>query len=278
MTGPIESFHEIEPGRKVRVLTWPVAGATGSVQMIHGMSEHIGRYDNVARALNAAGYSAFGHDHMGHGRSDGPRGVLPDFQTWVDDLERVHALSTQLTQLERPPVLLGHSMGGLILIRYLQERATDAPGAVISAPWLGTAVRIPLTKRILARLLWWMSPDRVIQNDYDVSLLTADVDEQQRYLKDDLIHHVMSAGLFFRVQAAQQEALRAGLPPGLPVLVLIPGEDGVTDAAVSTPWAEQAGPDVEVVRLPAVRHEPFNDVKRNEILGRLVVWLNALGA
>ncbi len=276
MTAPIESFHEMAAGRRVRVLSWPVAGATRSVQMIHGMSEHIGRYDNVVRALNAAGYAAFGHDHMGHGGSDGPRGVLPDFQTWVDDLDRVRACARDVTGVEGPPIWLGHSMGGLILIRYLQERSTDAPAAVVSAPWLGTAVRIPLMKRILARLLWWISPDRVIRNDYDVTLLTADVHEQRRYVEDDLVHHVMSAGLFFRVQAEQAKAIAGGLPPGLPVLVLIPGEDGVTDATISGPWAERAGPEVEVVRLPGVRHEPFNDVERNEILGRLVVWMNTL--
>lgn len=278
MITPVESFHEVEPGRRVRVLTWPVDGATRAVQMVHGMSEHIGRYRNVARALNAAGYTAFGHDHMGHGKSDGPRGVLPDFGIWLQDLDRVRSLAPELTGIATPPAWVGHSMGGLILIRYLQERSSHAPVAVISAPWLGTAVKVPRTKWILAKILWWLSPDQVIRNDYDVSLLTHDPDEQRLYEEDPLIHHVMSAGLFFRVEAEQAKALAGGLPDGLPVLILIPGDDGVTDATVSGPWAERLGPGAKVVRLPGVRHEPFNDVKRNEILDRLVEWMDALWA
>lgn len=278
MITPVESFHPMADGRRVRVLTWAVPGATQSVQMIHGLSEHIGRYHNLAHALNEAGYTAFGHDHMGHGRSDGPRGVLPAFQSWVDDLHEVRSLAPELTALSEPPLWVGHSMGGLILIRYLQQRPTDAAGAVISAPWLGTAVKVPLHKWILAKILWLVSPDRVIRNDYDVSLLTADVDEQARYEQDPLIHHVISPGLFFRVQEAQEKALAEGLPEGLRVLVLIPQADGVTDATISGPWADRAGPNVEVLRLAEVRHEPFNDVKRNEILSGLVEWLNALRA
>ena len=55
-------------GQELEKAFWPTEGATrGVVQFVHGMAEHISRYDAAARALNAAGYAVVGHTHLGHG-------------------------------------------------------------------------------------------------------------------------------------------------------------------------------------------------------------------
>ena len=54
--------------------------------LVHGYGEHLGRYEHVATALNAAGWSAYGLDHVGHGRSEGERVLIPDFTPVVEDL------------------------------------------------------------------------------------------------------------------------------------------------------------------------------------------------
>ena len=62
-------------GLKLHLRRWPAQGAArGTVQIVHGLGEHIGRYDGLAAALNAAGWHAVGHDLRGHGRSEGSRG------------------------------------------------------------------------------------------------------------------------------------------------------------------------------------------------------------
>jgi hypothetical protein len=69
---------------------WPAAGkAKGDVFLVHGLGEHIGRYEHVAAALNDAGYNVFGMDHQGHGRSEGDRGHAERFQHMVDDYLQV---------------------------------------------------------------------------------------------------------------------------------------------------------------------------------------------
>ena len=48
----------------------------GQVLIVHGLGEHAARYDPVAAALNAEGWSVLGFDQRGHGRSSGRRGTL----------------------------------------------------------------------------------------------------------------------------------------------------------------------------------------------------------
>jgi alpha-beta hydrolase superfamily lysophospholipase len=62
--------------------TWEVDGAHGAVVLVHGYGEHIGRYEHVAEALNDAGWSVHGLDHVGHGHSEGERVMIPTSARW----------------------------------------------------------------------------------------------------------------------------------------------------------------------------------------------------
>ncbi|XP_012924941.1 monoglyceride lipase isoform X5 [Heterocephalus glaber] len=75
----------------------------------HGAGEHCGRYDDLARMLMELDLLAFAHDHVGHGRSDGERLVVSDFQIFVRDV--LHHVDTMQKDYPGLPVfLLGHSM------------------------------------------------------------------------------------------------------------------------------------------------------------------------
>ena len=64
-------------GLRLHLQHWPAPGpAHGTVQIVHGLGEHIGRYEALAAALNAEGWHVAGHDHRGHGRSEGARGTI----------------------------------------------------------------------------------------------------------------------------------------------------------------------------------------------------------
>ena len=101
------------------------------VVIAHGYGEHIGRYDHVAAAFTSRGATVYGLDHVGHGRSDGERALIVDFDLVVDDLD----LLVQRARDEhpgRPLFLVGHSMGGLIATRYAQRHGDAIAGLVLS--------------------------------------------------------------------------------------------------------------------------------------------------
>src|SRR5687768_6877923 len=114
---------------------WPVDEPSGLVVISHGASEHSGRYDRFARALNAAGLAAVALDHRGHGRTAsstrpgimGPGGG----SALVDDLHELRTAARSSIDAELPVYLFGHSMGSLIALAYLTHHADGLAGSVL---------------------------------------------------------------------------------------------------------------------------------------------------
>lgn len=111
--------------------------ARGIVVLFHSLGEHSGRYEAVAGKLREAGYGVYRFDFRGHGRSDGPRGDVQNFQDYLNDADAVveHARKA-LGPL--PLFLIGHSMGGLVAAAYAAEYPDKVAGEVTT----GAAMRL----------------------------------------------------------------------------------------------------------------------------------------
>ncbi len=120
--GEVEWYAE--SGRRVAYRQWRVASPRLAIHIIHGMSEHSGCYDDVARHLNRAGFSVFAHDHCCHGENVpiAELGVVSETQNWDYILEDMHTLNTLIRDAcpDTPVAILGHSMGSFIAQRYAQ--------------------------------------------------------------------------------------------------------------------------------------------------------------
>lgn len=272
MSPPLAGMTRGAGGLRLRTLCWPVRHPVGRVQVVHGLSEHMGRYDLLAEALNDADFSVFGHDHRGHGASEGRRGVVGRFPDLVEDVAHVTTLADELAPGPGAPFLIGHSLGGLVSIRYLQTTAPRLQGAVISAPWLATAEELTLRDRIAVAVLRRVAPDWPLSRPLQPERLTRDEERARAFREDPLVGTSLAVSFFDQVLEAQGRALEDGLPPGLPALVLIPGDDRLTNAGVTREWAVRAG--AECLELPDTRHEPFNDIDRHTTFERIVEWLN----
>ncbi|MBL4658089.1 MAG: alpha/beta fold hydrolase, partial [Flavobacteriales bacterium] len=105
--------------------SWVPDGNMDSVVcLVHGLGEHIGRYEEVAGILNTHNIGLLGIDLRGHGSSDGKRGHAQSFDHLLDDVTALinHIKSTHSGV---PIVLYGHSLGGNIATNYLLRRDTD---------------------------------------------------------------------------------------------------------------------------------------------------------
>jgi alpha-beta hydrolase superfamily lysophospholipase len=241
----------------LHVRAWERADPTHVVVIAHGYGEHIGRYDYVAAELAEHGAVVYGLDHMGHGRSDGERALIGDFDEVVDDLHLlIERVRTE--HAGRPLVLLGHSMGGLIATRYAQRHGELLAGLVLSAPLVGN----PGTGALLAM-------DPLPEVPIDPTVLSRDVSVQEAYMADPLVYH----GGFKRVTLAAMAA--ALLDTALdshrvtgPVLWQHGADDQLVPLAGSQRQLELlTEAEVTVRHYPEGRHEIFNDVNRDEVLG-----------
>jgi alpha-beta hydrolase superfamily lysophospholipase len=109
----------------------------GHVHIIHGMAEHIGRYEEFARFLALNGLVVSGHDQRGHGRTaerNGIQGFFGEdkgFERVVDDVhEVIGAIQQRIGDL--PLILFGHSMGAFVTRRYMQMHSDTISRVVIS--------------------------------------------------------------------------------------------------------------------------------------------------
>ena len=124
----------------------------GTVLIVHGLGEHVGRYDAVAQRLRAWGWAVRGHDHQGHGRSDGARGRLHTDNGRLQDLDTViDATRAHPLRGQGPLVLLGHSMGGLVAACFVLLRRPAIDGLILSSPAL--RADLSATQKVMLSLL-----------------------------------------------------------------------------------------------------------------------------
>jgi alpha-beta hydrolase superfamily lysophospholipase len=159
---------ETRDGLILRGREWPLASARGTIVLVHGLGEHVGRYAHVAAFWNERGWRVVGYDHRGHGASDGARGRLAAEDDLLADLARV-VDAVRAEHREGPLVLLGHSLGGLVAARFVAgalapaaawARPVDA--LLLSSPALATTMS-PLQKAMLA-VLGPLTPNLAVGN------------------------------------------------------------------------------------------------------------------
>src|SRR5436190_17142364 len=105
---------------------WPSADARGTIVIVHGLGEHIGRYAHVAARLNANRWSVAGYDQRGHGASPGERGRIAAHDNLLVDLAAV--IDDVRAEAGGPLILLGHSAGGLVVASFVAG-ALESPQA-----------------------------------------------------------------------------------------------------------------------------------------------------
>ena len=264
-------------GCRLHLQRWPVSGpAHGTVQLVHGLGEHIGRYAAVAAALNAAGWHVAGHDHRGHGRSAGPRGAMPADDSLLRDLATV----TDHLRGAGRHVLLGHSMGGLVAARFVAEALNPVPaawsrpvnGLVLSSPALDAG--LGAAQKLLLQVLGPLAPDLRVSNGLDAAWVSRDPQVVQAYQADPLVHDRVTPRLVrFIVQGGAQ---MLALAPRwqVPTLLMWAGADRCVAPAGSAAFAAAAPAGVlQAEPFAGLYHEIFNEPERAQVLARLARWL-----
>lgn len=265
---------EAGPELRIHRQVHRVPGARAAVVIVHGYGEHAGRYAELVDELGRAGLSAYLLDLRGHGRSGGPRGHVDRFEDYLGDLDRLVA---DAREEEERLFLFGHSLGGLIVLRYLQEGGRAA-GAIVSAPYLRLAFEPPPWKRAFAGLLERLLPRLPIPSGLTPAMLTRDEARRAEVEADPLYFTTTTAGWYAQATRAQREAVARAAAIRLPILGLLPLADRVADPrATEAFWTRLGSEDRELVRFEASYHEILNERPpiRRRALGRIRAWIEA---
>src|SRR5215510_2363644 len=253
----------------------PSGPPRGVVMINHGYAEHCGRYHEVAHVSVDAGWAAFSYDVRGHGQSPGQRGYIDRFAIYLEDFAAMHAAAGALVGTSAPIVLLGHSHGGLIVLRALcDDRPPQAAAAIVSSPFLALRMAIPGYRRVLASVASRLAPKLSQPNALRVEDLTQDKAKQAERIADKLCFDVATARWFTEALAAQDHVFAHAGRIKIPTTWLVGHDDPITDPARSQAVAAKI-PGAKYHDLVGMRHEVFNGIERARAFSELTQALDA---
>ncbi len=295
-------FNSSNGKNKIRTLIWQddKAAPIGVFQIAHGVSEHIGRYDNFARYMVSKGYVVCGNDHLGHGKSvDSPDdlGFLDDKNghfRMVDDMHILYKIMHKRYPA-LPYFLLGHSMGSFCARLYCANFGHTLSGAIfcgtMQLPPILSLLETPIKKYIakngankkIFNIMGFsnkLMSKKFGEND-SLSWLSKNPENRESYRNDPLCGHPLTIGGFRDLGFAAFEVSKSywasRIPLDLPILIISGakdplGSDGKSVLKVAD-TLEDAGIEPTVILYPDDRHEILNEADKELVYEDIISWL-----
>ena len=292
---------------QIHVCVWKPEGKPKAVlQIIHGMKEYIGRYENFAEFLNEKGILVVGNDHLGHGRSvadescygffsnrRGPDDVLSDIQTVRE--------KTEAREPDVPYFMLGHSMGSALLRCYLTEKSRGLKGAIIMGSFTAPPAAVKVAKALCRTTAKFRGRkhisklvDSLAAGGYNkefkhpetaVDWLSRDNKNNTAYENDPYCQHEFTVnayyGMFEALARAEKTQNMDRINKDLPLLIVSGAEDPVGHHGKDIPkiarWYRGIGIKRVKEKLYAGdRHEILNELDKDKVYNDLYNWLSGL--
>ena len=298
-----EFFFDSTGVGKIRACKWtPDEKPRAVVQVLHGIAEHVERYDHFAEFLNSKGILVVAEDHMGHGKSIGKDGVQGYFHGgWFraveDSLKLQQIIASEYPDL--PYIIFGHSMGSFMARTILALKPElNLSGAVICGTgWQSPAllkVALPLCNTI-CRFGDEKKPneflDGVIFGSYNKKVehprtkkdwLTREPGIVDAYVADPLCGFVASSGLLrdmlTGIEYIQRDSSLGNMNKELPCFFIAGGDDPVGDYGKGVLQTAEmfkltGMQNVTCKIYPLCRHEILNEINREEVYRDLIAWM-----
>ena len=299
-----EAYYKSTTGEDlIRALIWrnDELPPMGIVQISHGLTDHIDRYDRFARFLCENGYVVCGNDHLGHGKEAAKNGKLGDFGARDTDVRMVDDMNVLANIMKKkypdfPYYLLGHSMGSFLARLYAAQFGDGLSGLILSgtthvngrlsvlSEWvlpfgemIGAEKYSDTGSEVLGKIT-----AKYFKEDDENAWLSVSRENRDEALNDPYFDYpitnasaMMVAKMLLR---ASSDDCYATVPQGLPVMLISGGKDpigffgrGVLSACDKY---EYYGADTFMKIYPGLRHEILNEDDYEGIYNDVLDWLN----
>jgi alpha-beta hydrolase superfamily lysophospholipase len=276
MTGGGTTWLTMADGQQLFLRDWSGRATHSAVLIVHGLGEHSGRYDALAKWFVSHGYAVRSYDQRGHGRTPGRRGALRHSDDLLRDLTAVY--ENYAIHSGRHPLLLGHSMGGLVALRAVLDGRVEPSGLVLSSPALRSFE--PLWLRRLAAVLARVLPNLPLRNGLPIDALSHDTKVVEEYRTDPLRTGWITPRLADFIFRAGASSITDAWRLRVPSLLLAAGSDRLVDPSGSRDFANGAWATHQLTSrfFDTLFHELFNETEtgRHQVLAQLAEWLRRL--
>jgi alpha-beta hydrolase superfamily lysophospholipase len=281
-TLPIVRSFTDDQGVEIVFYEWPVAEPKAVIQIAHGLGEHARRYDQMAAALNRAGFSVYADDHRGHGQTGlrqlekkqikrlgnlGPGGMAATYKQVAD-------FSKLIKQEEpnQPLILLGHSWGSFIAQKIINTKSDFYDALVLS----GSALTMPGYLATGDFNKEWKKQPGATGYEW----LSRDVEIQNKFVADPLTFLAQAMEVFgipnsLKLFGKPSKSIRSDLP----ILVQVGEADPIggerSNKALVEAYRKNANiEDIELFVYHDCRHEIYNEINKEAIIEDLVSWVS----
>jgi len=254
--------------------SWVLDEPKSVILICHGIAEHSGRYDHVARSLCSSGFAVVAFDLRGHGKSSGKRTYIDRFSDYLDDLGDV--LDRVKKGYPKVPVfLLGHSMGGGIIALYAMERNPEVQGLLLSAPAAKVSEDLSPFLQKISGVLSAIAPKLPVLK-LDNSFISKDPKVMEDYDNDPLNYRDK---LLARTGSEILETTRkisAGCDAiDLPILIMHGKADKLTDISGSQMLYDKVSSQDKTLKLyDGLYHEILNEPEQDMVKADIIDWLD----
>ena len=293
-------------------LRWDASEPVALVYLVHGLAEHVSRYDAFAQALNAAGFMVAGHDQRGHGqtaRQGGVAGHFSDHDGWAAMVADAAAgvAAWRAVKPDLPLVLFGHSMGSFVVQQALWSWPELIDGAVLSGsngppPPLAALGRLiarverlrlgPAGRSKLIHSLGFDGMNKAFQPARtELDWLSRDPEMVDRYIADPDCGFVASTASWISLLDALPTLARPRnlqrIPKAMPIHLAAGGRDPVGDFGKGVQrlhdlYRSAGLSDVTLTLYEDARHEILNETNRaavtTDLIARMQQMIRAGGA
>lgn len=290
---------------QIKAYTWsPDSGnIRGILQIVHGMNEYMGRYDDFANFITTHDILVVGEDHLGHGQSSSEKDLgyfaPKDGDTIL--VRDVHRLK-KIIQEQHPGIpyfILGHSMGSFILRKYMNWYGTGIQGALVSgtgyAPAATTSFAIFLTRllglfygdrhqsKLIDQIGFGSYTKKIPSPNTSKDWLTRDPEVVTRYINDPYCTFLFSLnafrGLFKLIRHVCNEKNMRNIPKDLPIYLFSGladpvGTYGKGPTTVFSKYQNLGIKDLSMKLYPEMRHETLNEIGKEEVYQDVLHWLD----
>lgn len=245
----------------------PGAEERAVVVLTHGLAEHSGRYERTGDLLAEAGFRVRSFDLIGAGASGGARWDIDNWSRFHDQIE-THVSWARSRDL--PLVLMGHSMGGNLVLGYTASGRPAPDLLVASAPALaGGAAWQRKAAPVLAKVV----PTLALPNALDLNDLSRDPAVGEAYAADPLVFPKSTVRFGAALFGAIDEVASSVRDIAVPTLILHGGSDRIVPPASTASLADVPG--FERRLYPALRHEILNEPEGPQVVADIVEWVSA---
>jgi len=263
-------------GLEIYSKAWlPEGKARGVVCLVHGVGEHIGRYQADGEALTEGGYVLAGFDQRGFGMSGGQKGHTPSLNAYFDDIDSFLAEGTQRFP-DLPRFLYGHSMGGVLVLAYTPVRHPSVSGVIATGPVLKSSIEEQKFKVFLIKLLGKFFPTLTLTSGVDAALLSRDPQVASEYTHDPLVHLLITASWGLSMMEALQLVYKHAPSFPQPLLLMHGTEDKLAYPSSSLTYAELAPKDKLTLKMwEGFKHELHTDPEKADVFKFMLDWLES---